>query len=98
MTERTSRETVSQALADFDSIREAIQGHKIEVPYPTKTSVYADLIAGIGVGSITGTVYHDIKIFPVETIAGSAESYIFGFCIEAIAGNMEDDNSSETTE
>lgn len=58
MTQRSARETVAQAIADFDDIREAIRGHRIEVPYPTKTSMYAELIANIRIGSVSGAHRH----------------------------------------
>lgn len=89
MTERTSRGVVNQAIEDFNSIREAIRGHKIEVPYPTKTSAYADLIASIRVGSIAGLIYHDLIWIPNRVFGGTAEIDLSGFCISAIAGHME---------
>ncbi len=55
MTERTAREVVAQAIEDFDDIRDAIRGHRVAVPYPTKTSLYAELIANIRIGSLSGT-------------------------------------------
>ncbi len=90
MTERTSREVVNQAISDFDDIREAIRGHKVEVPYPTKTSAYAGLIASICVGSVTGEIVNDLLVQEADFIKGNAETYFTGICFEPIAGNMED--------
>ena len=73
MTARTAQQTVKQAIADFDEIKDAIEWHKIKVPYATPTSKYAELISQIRVGSISGGV----RIHPK------------GKCFKAIHGNME---------
>ncbi len=71
MTQRTAREVVEQAISDFDDIRDAIRGHRVAVEHPTKTSLYAELIANIRIGSLSGTHCH-IDTFPLlNTVRGN---------------------------
>ncbi len=86
MTDRTSRETVIQAIDDFNSIKEAIEGHKINVPYATKTSEYAKLIAKIIVGSVSGTASFHIKVFNTKSLTGSVMQEMKGSKCNLIMG------------
>lgn len=87
MTERTARETVAQAIDDFDSIKAAIMFHKIDVPYATKTSEYGDLIAKIRVGSVAGAASVSTVCANSETIAGSVTQHRSGRVLNPIMGN-----------
>lgn len=87
MTDRTSRETVIQAISDFDSIRAAIEGHKINVPYPTKTSEYAELIEKIRVGSVLGAANFHLNGFNTKSLIGSVMQEIKGSKFNLIMGN-----------
>lgn len=69
-TERTAVEIVNQAISDFDNIKEAILGHRIDVPYPTKTSLYGELIAKIRVGCIAGRSSPNTGMFIADTLIG----------------------------
>ena len=77
MTERTSRQAIEQAIADFDDIREAIRGHRVRIEYPTKTSVYAGLIANIRIGSVSGTARHACTQ-PLTPVLGNKEKQSSG--------------------
>lgn len=78
MVERTAKQTVQQAISDFDEIREAIKGHKIDVPYPTPTRVYPSLIAGIREGSITGLIKYSLSGAVLDNSTGGC---ILGSCV-----------------
>ena len=86
---RTPRETVDQAIDDFDGIREAIRGHKIEVPYPTKTSEYAGLIAKIRVGAIEGRAEIMTSGAAADTVCGNVLSEINSIVIGPVCGNAQ---------
>ena len=87
LTERTAKETVIQAVEDFDSIKRAIEGHKIDVPYATKTSEYAELIAKITVRPIAGNVIGFCKSFDTEIVCGSVNHILTGHLRRAIVGS-----------
>lgn len=89
MVDRTAVETVQQAVSDFDDIRDAIRGHKIEVPYPTPTRAYASLIAGITVGCINGLVKNDIYGHISNVIYGCCIGEMYGTITETLCGVME---------
>lgn len=87
MTERTASETVAQAAEDFDSIKTAIEGHKIDVPYATKTSEYAELIAKIRVGSISGSAECCVNLADTKTLCGAARQELKGGIFSPICGS-----------
>lgn len=77
MTERTAREVVQQAISDFDDIRDAIRGHRVAaVEYPTKTSLYAELIANIRIGSLSGAHRH-LDTFPLLSVVNGKRVKIY---------------------
>lgn len=78
MTERSAKNVVVQAVSDFDGIRDAIRGHRVEVPYPTKTSKYAELIANIRIGSLSGTHKHFGTVELVNSVLGTGISFYEG--------------------
>lgn len=41
------KQNITQAIADFDSIEEAIEESGIDVPYDTNTSEYGDLVRAV---------------------------------------------------
>ncbi len=89
MTQRTSKEVVNQAIADFNSIKEAILGHKIDVPYPTKTCEYAGLIAKLRVGCIAGRAYPVPNASVCSIVSDNATVYHNGRTVLAIVGTAE---------
>ncbi|MBQ5566022.1 MAG: hypothetical protein IIT42_04170 [Clostridia bacterium] len=90
MTARTALETVRQAIDDFDNIRAAIIGHRIEVPYGTPTADYASLISQINVGFVSGAALNYAVGGIVDTANGFCEETANGFCVEAVSGLMTD--------
>lgn len=89
LSNRTAKQVITQAISDFDCIKEAIIGHKIPVPYGTATSVYASLIASIRVGGISGNAYCNIKgtVFKAEHTHKAL--YIDGDIIAPVIGHIE---------
>ncbi len=86
MTERTARETVDQAISDFNAIREAIRDQRVEVPYPTPTSEYAELIGKINSGFIKGKNRITLKSGFIGETIGKSTQFSDAFLIEPIAG------------
>lgn len=81
MTERTAREVVMQSINDFDDIRDAIRGHRVAVPYPTKTSLYAELIANIRIGSLSGTHKRSERFRLAATVFGEKNNIYESVCL-----------------
>lgn len=95
MTERTSKEAVNQAIADFNSIKEAILAHKIDMPYPTKTSEYAGLIAMIRVGCIAGSAYSEPNVMVSKGIYDNALVFPNISIVNPLVGTAEVINEDE---
>ncbi|MBQ2603886.1 MAG: hypothetical protein II589_02475 [Clostridia bacterium] len=91
MTQRTAKQTIEQAIADFDDIIEAIKGHRVRIDYPTKTSLYAELIANIRIGSVSGTAWH--RCTPaLSCVLGAKEKQCAGGFNCLIHGNAQTEN------
>ena len=56
MANKTLVQNVTQAISDFDSIKQAIVSKGVKVPYGTKTSEYAEKIKGIRKKLNSGTL------------------------------------------
>ena len=99
MAERTARDVITQAISDLDDIRDAIRGHRVDVPYPTKTSLYGELIANIRIGSVSGTQKHLAKTLLLQPTAREKTGIYAGLCtpIGSLTGHAED-LSDELTE
>lgn len=89
ITERTPVEIVNQAISDFDSIKEAILGHKVAVVNPTRTSLYGELIAKIRVGCIAGRGTPSINALNFEAVSGKLLTQCQGRTIQPLIGKAE---------
>ena len=87
LTERTSRETVAQAVTDFNSIRTAIINQNVNVPVGTKTSEYDELIEKIGSRFITGMQELSVHPFEIDFIYGRAVCLLSNRLPETIRGH-----------
>lgn len=87
LTERTARETVAQAITDFNSIRTAIINQNVNVPYATKTSEYSELIEKICSRFITGMQELSVRPFDIDFIYGNMELLLPYRFVETITGH-----------
>lgn len=93
MSDRTAKQVITQAISDFDGIKEAIIGHKIPVPYGTATSIYASMIASIRVGGISGNAYCNIKGTVCKAEHIHKELNVNGNIIIPVIGHIETSES-----
>ena len=72
----TLKETIAQAIADFDGIKNAIEESGVAVPYDTNTSEYGNLVRqAVSLATETATIFGDEKSIIIE----NKEVKIVGF-------------------
>lgn len=73
----TLKQNITQAIADFDSIKDAIEESGVPVPYDTDTSEYGDLIrkaVASGKGIVNANTHYDFPSVGDENMIYKAQS------------------------
>lgn len=83
------KETIQQAIADFDNIKEAIEESGVEVPYDTDTSEYGNLVrqaVSAGKGVFNAETHYDFPSVGDENMIykAQAEKLIYQWNADAL--------------